>query len=37
MNTNEKGVSSQENGPKMAWFKDPAGNILGVLQEIKIQ
>src|SRR5687768_3060800 len=29
--TNEKGISSGEGpnaGPKMAWFKDPAGNIL---------
>jgi catechol 2,3-dioxygenase-like lactoylglutathione lyase family enzyme len=28
----EKGVSRGE-GPYIAWFKDPAGNILSVLQE----
>ena len=29
--TNEKGISSGP-GPKMAWFTDPAGNILSVLE-----
>jgi|SRR3989344_1051938 len=36
MKTNEKGISrgDGQNGPiGMAWFKDPAGNILSVLQE----
>jgi catechol 2,3-dioxygenase-like lactoylglutathione lyase family enzyme len=28
----EKGISRGE-GPAIAWFKDPAGNILSVLQE----
>ena len=28
----EKGISRHE-GPYIAWFKDPAGNILSVLQE----
>lgn len=28
----EKGVARGE-GPDIAWFKDPAGNILSVLQE----
>jgi catechol 2,3-dioxygenase-like lactoylglutathione lyase family enzyme len=28
----EKGVS-RGNGPNIAWFKDPAGNILSVLQQ----
>ncbi|MFY9265740.1 MAG: VOC family protein [Solirubrobacterales bacterium] len=28
--TDEKGISSGP-GPKIAWFKDPAGNILSVL------
>ena len=28
----EKGVSRDE-GPDIAWFKDPAGNVLSVLQE----
>jgi catechol 2,3-dioxygenase-like lactoylglutathione lyase family enzyme len=31
--TDEKGISRMEGGPSMAWFKDPAGNILGILQE----
>ncbi|HEY4325315.1 MAG TPA: VOC family protein [Mucilaginibacter sp.] len=30
--TNEKGIASGGGGPKIAWFKDPAGNILSVLQ-----
>jgi catechol 2,3-dioxygenase-like lactoylglutathione lyase family enzyme len=30
--TNEKGIL-KGNGPDIAWFKDPAGNILSVLQE----
>jgi catechol 2,3-dioxygenase-like lactoylglutathione lyase family enzyme len=29
----EKGISRAEGGPYIAWFKDPAGNILAVLQE----
>ena len=29
--TNEKGIASDGNGPDIAWFKDPAGNILSVL------
>ena len=29
--TDEKGISRQ--GPKIAWFKDPAGNILSVLEQ----
>ncbi len=28
----EKGVS-RGNGPNIAWFKDPAGNVLSVLQQ----
>jgi catechol 2,3-dioxygenase-like lactoylglutathione lyase family enzyme len=28
----EKGVM-RENGPDIAWFKDPAGNILAVIQQ----
>jgi predicted enzyme related to lactoylglutathione lyase len=28
----EKGIA-RGNGPNIAWFKDPAGNILSVLQE----
>jgi catechol 2,3-dioxygenase-like lactoylglutathione lyase family enzyme len=29
----EKGISRADRGPYIAWFKDPAGNILSVLQE----
>jgi catechol 2,3-dioxygenase-like lactoylglutathione lyase family enzyme len=29
----EKGISRDPRGPKIAWFKDPAGNVLSVLQE----
>jgi catechol 2,3-dioxygenase-like lactoylglutathione lyase family enzyme len=28
----EKGIARAEEGPAIAWFKDPAGNILSVLQ-----
>lgn len=34
--TDEKGITrgiSANRGPDIAWFKDPAGNILSVLQE----
>lgn len=34
--TDEKGIArspSPEQGPDIAWFKDPAGNILSVLHE----
>ena len=31
--TDEKGVSLSSEGPKIAWFKDPAGNVLSVLEE----
>ncbi len=33
LKTDKKGISSNPNGPKIAWFKDPAGNILSVLQQ----
>lgn len=32
LKTDEKGISRGE-GPTIAWFKDPAGNILSVLEE----
>lgn len=32
--TNEKGIVTGGGGPKIAWFKDPAGNILSVLEPI---
>jgi hypothetical protein len=28
-----KGVARDPQGPAIAWFKDPAGNILAVLQQ----
>ena len=32
--TDEKGICREGGGPLIAWFKDPAGNILSVLQEV---
>ena len=32
LKTNEKGISQGLGGAKIAWFKDPAGNILSVLE-----
>src|SRR5437016_3604622 len=32
--TDEKGIFRGKGGPRIAWFKDPAGNILSVLQEM---
>jgi catechol 2,3-dioxygenase-like lactoylglutathione lyase family enzyme len=29
----ERGVSRNEGGPPIAWFRDPAGNILAVLED----
>ena len=29
----EKGISRAEGGPPIAWFTDPAGNILAVLED----
>lgn len=31
--TDEKGIARSEHGPQIAWFRDPAGNILSVLQD----
>ncbi len=28
----EKGISLDPSGPRVAWFKDPAGNILAVTE-----
>jgi catechol 2,3-dioxygenase-like lactoylglutathione lyase family enzyme len=28
----ERGISREGGGPQIAWFKDPAGNILSVIQ-----
>lgn len=27
-----RGIARDENGPTVAWFKDPAGNVIAVLQ-----
>lgn len=32
LTTNEKGISKDHGGPSIAWFKDPAGNILSVIE-----
>ena len=31
-NQDEKGIARGDEGPAIAWFKDPAGNILSVLE-----
>jgi hypothetical protein len=31
--TDDKGIARDGAGPKIAWFKDPAGNILSVLED----
>jgi catechol 2,3-dioxygenase-like lactoylglutathione lyase family enzyme len=33
LKTDAKGISRGAEGPVIAWFKDPAGNILSVLEE----
>ena len=33
--TDEKGIAGGKDGPRIAWFKDPFGNILSVLEERK--
>ena len=32
LGTDARGISRDEGGPAIAWFKDPAGNVLSVLQ-----
>jgi catechol 2,3-dioxygenase-like lactoylglutathione lyase family enzyme len=32
LKTDERGISRGPKGPTIAWFKDPAGNILSVVQ-----
>jgi catechol 2,3-dioxygenase-like lactoylglutathione lyase family enzyme len=32
LKTDENGIFESEGGPKIAWFKDPAGNIFSVLE-----
>jgi predicted enzyme related to lactoylglutathione lyase len=31
--TDEKGICRSTDGPNIAWFKDPAGNILSVIEQ----
>ena len=31
--TDRKGICKSDQGPTIAWFKDPAGNILSVIEE----
>jgi len=31
--TDDKGISHGNGGPNIAWFKDPAGNILSIIEE----
>lgn len=33
LHTDQRGISRTSEGPPIAWFKDPAGNILSVVQE----
>ncbi len=33
LKTDEKGIQRDNEGPRIAWFKDPAGNILSVLEQ----
>ena len=33
LKTDSKGISRDNGGPVIAWFKDPAGNILSVIEE----
>lgn len=32
LKTDEKGISKDNGGPSIAWFKDPSGNILSVIE-----
>jgi catechol 2,3-dioxygenase-like lactoylglutathione lyase family enzyme len=32
LKTDTKGIARDERGPTIAWFKDPAGNVLSVLK-----
>ena len=32
--TDDKGIHRGDEGPTIAWFKDPAGNILSVIEEV---
>ena len=32
MRQDAKGIARDDYGPQIAWFKDPAGNVLAVLE-----
>ncbi|MBE5319466.1 VOC family protein [Pedobacter sp. MR2016-19] len=32
LKTDSKGISRENGGPSIAWFRDPAGNILSILE-----
>jgi len=32
LKTDAKGIARDDRGPTIAWFKDPAGNFLSVLE-----
>jgi hypothetical protein len=34
--TDAQGIARDEYGPPIAWFKDPAGNILSVLEDASV-
>jgi catechol 2,3-dioxygenase-like lactoylglutathione lyase family enzyme len=33
MGQDDKGISREDSGPVIAWFKDPAGNVLSILEQ----
>jgi catechol 2,3-dioxygenase-like lactoylglutathione lyase family enzyme len=33
MDQDERGIATDEDGPRIAWFTDPAGNIVSVLEQ----
>ena len=33
LKTDDKGIHRGNGGPSIAWFKDPAGNVLSILEE----
>ena len=37
LKTDDKGISRGNGGPTIAWFKDPAGNILSVVEQLPNQ
>lgn len=35
IHTDEKGICRNPRGPAIAWFKDPAGNILSIIEDVR--